>query len=322
MINTISDNFYRITLPMPFRLKHVHIYALIHKKAVALFDTGFNVNGSIEILENDLASIGQNIESIRDIFITHTHIDHCGMAGLIKAKSGASIHLSAIADQSNKDYQNYDLSSPKMKKFYLDHGLDIREVESVIKTAELMRNISDIVTGDHFVQPGETIDFGNSQLEVIFAPGHTRGHVCYYFRREGFLISGDTVLPQITPNLSPDLFAEDFRPLSSFLDSLSIVGNLSVRNVYPGHGCIMKDVKTRIKELYAHHDERTRLILHCLNGDPKTTYQISQIIFGSNLTDFDKFLAVNETYVHLQELRDKGLIREKHHGDLFRYTVK
>ena len=87
MINKISDNFYRITLPMPFRLKHVHVYALAHNKEVALFDTGFNSGGSWEILEKDLESIGQSIKSVRDIYITHVHADHCSMAGLIKEKT-------------------------------------------------------------------------------------------------------------------------------------------------------------------------------------------------------------------------------------------
>lgn len=43
------------------------------------------------------------------------------------------------------------------------------------------------------IEDGETITFGNTGLEVIYTPGHTRGGVCYYCREEGILFSGDTL---------------------------------------------------------------------------------------------------------------------------------
>ena len=54
---------------------------------------------------------------------------------------------------------------------------------------------------------------------------------------------------------------------------------------------------------------------------PKTTFQVSQEIFGSDLPDFDKFLALNETYVHLLELKHKGIIKEEQTGDILVYTA-
>jgi glyoxylase-like metal-dependent hydrolase (beta-lactamase superfamily II) len=156
---------------------------------------------------------------------------------------------------------------------------------------------------------------------VIFTPGHSNGHVCYYFPDEKFLLSGDTVLPQITPNLSPDLFDENFRPLNCFLESLKVLENLPVEKVYPGHGNTFSGVKTRANEMRGHHAERSQLILNFLSTIPKTTRQVSEGIFGSNLPDFDKFLALNETYVHLLELKLKGKIKEEINGDNLVYCV-
>jgi len=48
MINEIQTNFYRITLRMPYRLKHVHAYLLAQDKELALFDTGLNMPGAYE----------------------------------------------------------------------------------------------------------------------------------------------------------------------------------------------------------------------------------------------------------------------------------
>jgi len=322
LINKVSDDFYHITLPMPFRLRHVHVYVLADGENLALFDTGFNVGGSYEILEKDLGSIGRSIKSIRDIYITHVHIDHCGMAGLIKEKSGATIHLSAAADDSNQNYSRTDLLTAKVKSFYRTHGFTEKEVDDLIELFSGMRNIIAVFKGDDRLQPNEIKKFGKWQFEAIFTPGHSNGHTCYYFPREGFLLSGDTILPHITPNLSPDLFDEQFRPLSSFLTSIKKVEKLAVNKIYPGHGDVLTDVKTRVRELQDHHAGRTQLILNCLGTEPKTTREVSREIFGNDLPDFDKFLALNETYVHLLELKRQNEIREEQKGNNLVYIIR
>ncbi len=38
-----------------------------------------------------------------------------------------------------------------------------------------------------------TISFGNSELELIFAPGHSPAHLCFYSKEANFLIGGDVL---------------------------------------------------------------------------------------------------------------------------------
>lgn len=320
MINKISDNFYCITLPMPFQLKHVNVYALVSDKEVALFDTGLNISSSCDMLEKDLEDIGQSIRSVRDIYITHMHADHCGMAGLIKEKSGATIHLSSSAEEYNQNYSDPDLIIRQMTKFYLSHGLSAPEIEKMVVIFSGFRHITSPFKSDDNLQPNEIRRFGDWIFEAVFTPGHTDGHLCYYFPKQKFLLSGDTVLPHITPNLSPNFLKENFRPLYSFLGSLQVLEMVPVEKVYPGHGNAFGDFKTRLSEMREHHAGRTQLIKNCLGIKPKTTYQVSQEIFGRDLADFDKFLALNETYVHLLELKLKGAIKEEQAGSNLVYT--
>jgi hydroxyacylglutathione hydrolase len=37
------------------------------------------------------------------------------------------------------------------------------------------------------------LSFGNSKLELIFAPGHSPAHLCFYAAEENFLIGGDVL---------------------------------------------------------------------------------------------------------------------------------
>lgn len=43
------------------------------------------------------------------------------------------------------------------------------------------------------LQAGETVAFAGRQAKVLFVPGHTRGHVAYYFPESGDLFCGDTL---------------------------------------------------------------------------------------------------------------------------------
>ncbi|HOW57777.1 MAG TPA: hypothetical protein PKZ12_07225, partial [Smithellaceae bacterium] len=51
-----------------------------------------------------------------------------------------------------------------------------------------------------------------------------------------------------------------------------------------------------------------------VNKKPKTAYLIAKEVFGEDLQEFDRFLALNETYVHLLELKIKGAVKEETSG--------
>jgi hypothetical protein len=84
--------------------------------------------------------------------------------------------------------------------------------------------------------------------------------------------------------------------------------------VFPAHGAPFTNLKKRIREMRAHHEERKSLILNSIKEGPKTTFQGSMDIFGKDLSGFDKFLAINETYVHLIELIHAGIIKKQKSG--------
>jgi len=44
-----------------------------------------------------------------------------------------------------------------------------------------------------YLQEGQKVQLGTDELELIFAPGHSPGHLCFYCRKQGFLIGGDVL---------------------------------------------------------------------------------------------------------------------------------
>ena len=58
----MAEGIFMITLPMPFRLKHVNIFAFLEEDGFTLIDTGPNLHGVLPALEASLAEIGRRVE--------------------------------------------------------------------------------------------------------------------------------------------------------------------------------------------------------------------------------------------------------------------
>ncbi len=82
--------------------------------------------------------------------------------------------------------------------------------------------------------PGEgTVEFGNSQLEIIFAPGHSPAHLCFYSAEDEFLIGGDVLFYNSIGRT--DLPGGNHQQLlESIKTKLFILPGAC--KVYPGHG--------------------------------------------------------------------------------------
>ncbi|MBN2437320.1 MAG: MBL fold metallo-hydrolase [Deltaproteobacteria bacterium] len=314
-IREMAEGIFMITLPMPFRLKHVNIFLFLEKDGFTLIDTGPNLNGVLPALEASLAEIGRRVEDCRRIWITHFHMDHCGLAGIIAGRSGASVYLSEIEELTVRTFAREEDRASRIRCFAREQGLDGGTIDTVIRTFSAFRTATSPFSAAGFLTDGDRLTVGGRRVEVIATPGHSRGHISFHLPEERFLIAGDHILPHITPNLSPDLIAPDFHPLESFLSSLSRVGDLPVRRVCPAHGRPFSDLKGRISEMREHHRERSERALRALAEGPRNCGEVSRFIFGENLSPFDRLLALNETYVHLIRLERETLIcREKRNG--------
>ena len=84
-----------------------------------------------------------------------------------------------------------------------------------------------------FLKEGDSIRLDNDELRVLFTPGHSPGHICFYCESQHFIISGD-VLFKLSIGRT-DLPAGDHATLiSSIREKLMVLPDDVV--VYPGHG--------------------------------------------------------------------------------------
>jgi glyoxylase-like metal-dependent hydrolase (beta-lactamase superfamily II) len=163
------------------------------------------------------------------------------------------------------------------------------------------------------VEPGEEID----GWEVVATPGHADGHLCLH--RDGILIAGDHLLGRITPAIG--LYPESRPdPLGDYLDSLERVVELAPRIAYPGHGDPVSDPAGRARELIAHHRQRLDQTAAALDADARSGYEVSQSLFGGELSPTQRRFAVAETLSHLERLVLEGAAAHAGDGRTILYT--
>ncbi len=84
----------------------------------------------------------------------------------------------------------------------------------------------------HWITDGEEMDLGGLQVRAIATPGHTRGHVCFEVVDQRLLLTGDHVLPRITPSIAYER-EPDRHSLTSYLASLDVVTRLGDHVLLP-----------------------------------------------------------------------------------------
>ena len=118
-------------------------------------------------IENVLAVVRKHNLQVKQIVITHAHIDHVGGAMKLRTATGAPILL------NQNDYELLKM-------------LDVQA--SWIGVASPGK-----VDIDQNIGQADTIKAGSLTANVLATPGHTEGSVCLYFPSQKMLIAGDTL---------------------------------------------------------------------------------------------------------------------------------
>jgi glyoxylase-like metal-dependent hydrolase (beta-lactamase superfamily II) len=118
-------------------------------------------------IEEVSAIINKHNLKVKQIVITHAHIDHVGGAMKLRALTGAPILLN----------QN-DYALLKM--------IDVQATWVGMESPGEVKIEADLVHG-------ENLSAGALSANVLHTPGHSEGSICLYFPAEKLLIAGDTL---------------------------------------------------------------------------------------------------------------------------------
>ena len=311
----VIPGIYQLQLPLPFPnilMGYVNTYLIQGDNEYLLIDTGWNTEEAFDSLKKQLDEIGVGFRDISQIIVTHIHPDHYGQAGKLKQLSQAKVALHAVEKNSiDLRYINMKELLQQMEQWLHTNGVATDELPALQTASVALAKFVSPALPDITLHGGETLSTELFSFKVLWTPGHSPGHICLYEPSQKILISGDNVLPNITPNIGLHPQSSS-NPLGDYLNSLSALKQLDVNLVLPGHENPFNTLKPRIEELIQHHRQRNSEILATINAEPKTGYQIATEIVWmpdiggiswQDLAPLDKRLALLETLAHLESMR-------------------
>jgi glyoxylase-like metal-dependent hydrolase (beta-lactamase superfamily II) len=124
--------------------------------------------------------------------VTHGHFDHCGGAAQFAALTGARIegphegdaHIVARLEQQGAMFA--DLARQRAEAAGQDGDEMVRRLEQYSSNGAVRS-----YTPARWLEHGDTIRFGEEELEVLHCPGHSKGHVAYFSRSKRQAFVGD-----------------------------------------------------------------------------------------------------------------------------------
>jgi glyoxylase-like metal-dependent hydrolase (beta-lactamase superfamily II) len=325
----VTPGIYRMPLPLPVpHLSHINTYLVKGDEGCLLVDTGWNTPESFDSLKEQLAELGIEGKEISQIVVTHVHPDHYGLAGKIKPLFGASLlfhHLEK--DFIETRYVNMEELIQELGQWLQRNGVPPERLAELQKASLPLLKFVTPTMPDTTLYGGETITCGDFNFEVMPTPGHAPGHICLYEPDKKILLSGDHILPTITPHvgLHPQ---SGPNPLGDYLDSLERLKKLEVKFVLPGHEQPFTEFRERIEGISLHHDLRNAEILAALGSDTKTAFELTTEITWLHdvngvgwhrLDNWDKRMAILETLAHLEEMRARGELDKFNRDDILYY---
>jgi glyoxylase-like metal-dependent hydrolase (beta-lactamase superfamily II) len=167
------------------------------------------------------------------------------------------------------------------------------------------------------VHHGERLHLAGREWFVVHTPGHTVDHLCLWDPDSGTLLTGDHVLPSITPHVSGVRKADS---LKSYLATLDLVAQLpDVKVGLPAHGHPFDNVRGRVEAIKEHHVERMELLRSAgLALGPATVVSLSHEVFPKRHWGT---MAESETFAHLEHLAHAGQAERAEENGMLVYRM-
>lgn len=298
-----------VRLPLPFMLGHINVWLLRDGDGWAIVDTGIYSGVTRKAWENIIGSELENAPLTR-VLVTHLHPDHVGCAGWLCETYDVELYM------PRDEYllcrilvSDTGLPAPKEgRRFYRAAGFAEEQMSRYIEMfGGFGKVVAQLPQSYHRLHEDQLVKIGQQEWQVITGHGHSPEHACLYNPQQNVLISGDQVLPTISPNVSVYPTEPAANPLEGWFDSLHRMKTLLPADVLvlPSHGEPFRGIMGRLDALIEEHEVGLeKLRKYCRK--PQRAVDVFPALFKSKITDSNLMMATGEAIAHLNYLLYAG----------------
>lgn len=300
----------RLALPIPFAQAGGPINAYLIEDGggrVTLFDCGLNTPECVAALEQGFAEAGHKLEDVGRVLVSHAHVDHYGLAALVRKRSGAKVYL------HRRDWNKAvaGLSPPSIREYFVKLGVPQAAVKRLGSAHERTKSLALPLDQAEALEPGTKLSFAEFEGEVLHFPGHTPGLVCLHAPAHKLLLSDDHLLARVSPNplleLGEDGAEGGYQALVTYLESARRLYPMDLEWLAPGHGEVFQGHRKTLDGLFAFYERRQDKLLAAMVERPKTAYELVSDIFGE-AGSLQLYLMLSEIVGNLEVMEKQGRV--------------
>lgn len=329
-VERLDSGLWSVPVPIPNSpLRYTLCYLLPGDDGLVVVDPGWDTDEAWTALVDGLAAAGATPADVTGIVATHVHPDHHGLTTRLRDASGAWVAMHP-AERDTLPQR----TAPARTGDHLSAATGWLRRSGAPEEA-----IAEIIGGfaggearpmaepDVLLDDGDLVPLAGRTVRAVWTPGHTPGHICLHLPDAQLMLTGDHVLPRITPSiaLEPD---PPSNPLADFLNSLELMRSRPDAAMLPAHGPVGMRVHERVDQLIAHHAVRLDASLAAVREGRSTAHEVADVLpwtrRATALTDLDPFnamLATLETASHLEVLVERGVLNKTEQDGVDRYTL-
>ena len=307
-LRQLADDLFWARFELPFRLNHINLYCLDTDDGWVLIDTGLNDKATAahwhSLLDGPLSG-----KPVKQIIVTHHHVDHIGYAGPLADLTAAEV-LTSPAEAEHANWL-FGLAAEDfgacLAALYQRYGLPEEHITAAAEGGSRYRRHTAPLPQFTLIQPGEQIRTTAGCWQIRTDTGHSDQQISLMDKDRHLFVSVDFLLPRISPNISADLRHPDDDLLASYFMYLSEMKDLpDEMHIFPGHDWPFRQGGARARQLIDHHHQRLDLLYHAASQAPLSVWSALDVLFGRAFGAHELYFAAGEARAHLNHLVATG----------------
>lgn len=264
-----------------------------------MVDAGFRNRDCLRVMEGVLEELGIRYDQL-DIFLTHKHHDHCGLAS-VYAERGARLFLNRLEDRHCYDCLYYSHShgaaedQPQVLRSVGVTPQDTPEVWEMFmeinRRAEGEKGWEFDIPGFYYTpaSAGDTFCYGNYRFEAVELSGHTYGQLGLYDADKKVLFIADQVINGIVPIVGTSYPDEGL--LARYFKSLEYIKHhYTDCLVLPAHNGPVTDLAGTVNRIVFSYLDKADMIRSILVHGRRamTTQEVARLAYGMERVPADQ----------------------------------